>query len=146
MSKWLFIAVILLLSGCTTIDFGYGVRRVNSESFIDECNFSKVDADHYVYKNTRPSIVFIYSDAVEHCRSQAQVFSSVAAMYSEGVFFWAIEYSDAKPLLSYFPNNGRLPIYLYINQNCAQMFAPETTTLADMRKHIGEAFGIYYKL
>ena len=145
MSKLLLIIMLTLLAGCSSIDFGYGVRRADSETFIDECRFSKVDSEHFVYKNTRPSIVFIYSDAVEHCRRQAQVFSGVAAKYSDGIFFWAIEYDEAQSLLTYFPTTARLPIYLYINQNCAQMFAPESTSIADMKKHIGEAFGIYMK-
>jgi hypothetical protein len=144
MLKFLFItAIVFLLAGCSSIDFGYGVRRADSDTFIDECKFSKVDAEHFVYKNTRPSIVFIYSDAVEHCRRQAQVFSNVAAQYSDGIFFWAMEYDDAQTLLTYFPTTARLPIYLYINQNCAQMFAPETTSAPDMKKHIAEAFGIF---
>ena len=144
MLKFLFISVIVfLLAGCSAIDFGYAVRRADSDTFIDECKFSKADSEHFVYKNTRPSIVFIYSDAVEHCRRQARVFSNVAMRYYDGIFFWAIEYDDAKTLLSYFPDNGRLPIYLYINQNCAQMFAPETTSDDNMQKHIAEAFGIF---
>lgn len=146
MFKFLLITTFaFLLAGCTSIDFGYGVRRADSDAFIDECRFSKVDAEHFVYKNTRPSIVFIYSDAVEHCRRQAQVFNDVAATYSDGIFFWAIEYADAQSLLTYFPTTARLPIYLYINQNCAQLFAPESTSAHDMQKHIGEAFGIYLK-
>lgn len=137
--------MLTLLAGCSSIDFGYGVRCADSDTFIKECRFSKVDAEHFVYKNTRPSIVFIYSDAVEHCRRQAQVFNNVAATYSDGIFFWAIEYDDAQSLLTYFPTTARLPIYLYINQNCAQLFAPESTSVPDMKKHIGEAFGIYSK-
>lgn len=146
MLRLLFITTfVFLLAGCSSIDFGYGVRRADSDTFIDECQFSKVDAEHFVYKNTRPSIVFIYADEVEHCRQQARVFSNVAATYYEGIYFWAIEYDDAQSLLSYFPTTARLPIYLYINQNCAQMFAPESTSTPDMKKHIGEAFGIYLK-
>lgn len=144
MLRYLFlISLSLLLTGCTTIDFGYWVRRTNSDVFIEECKFSKVDESHYVYKNVRPSIVFIYSDAVEHCRRQAQIFNNIAALYSDGIFFWAIKYDEAQSLLSYFNTTGRLPIYLYINQNCAQVFAPEHTSAEDMQKHIGEAFGIY---
>ena len=137
--------MLSLLAGCSTIDFAGNVRTANSDTFIDECKFSKADAEHYVYKEARPSIVFIYSDAVEHCRQQAQVFNSVATLYGSGIYFWAMEYDEAQSLLMHFPTTARLPIYLYINQNCAQMFAPESTSIADMKKHIGEAFGIYSK-
>ena len=94
MLRFLFISTfMLLLAGCSAIDFGYAVRRADSDTFIDECKFSKADSEHFVYKNTRPSIVFIYSDAVEHCRRQARVFSNVAMRYYDGIFFWAIEAS-----------------------------------------------------
>lgn len=139
----IFLTFAAFLTGCASIDFGVGVRCASSDSFIDECKFSKADSEHFIYKNSRPSIIFIYSDAVEHCRKQAKVFSSVAELYSDNIFFWAIEYGEAKSLLSFFKDDGRLPIYLYINQNCAQMFAPETTSPSDMCKHIGEAFNIF---
>ena len=144
MLKFLFIiSFSLLTAGCARIGFSYNVRCADSDVFIDECKFGKVDSEHFVYKNVRPSVVFIYSDAVEHCRQQAKVFDSVAARYSGGVMFWAIEYDDAQSLLECFPSDGRLPIYLYINQNCAQKIVPEHITAAIMQKHIAEAFGIF---
>ncbi|MBO7439344.1 MAG: hypothetical protein J6T96_10065 [Bacteroidales bacterium] len=144
MAKIFFItAFVLLLAGCSEIDFEENVRTANSDTFIDECKFDKADDWHFVYKTIRPSIVFIYSDGVEHCRQQAEVFNNIAALYGNGINFWAMEYDDAQSLLMFFNPTGRLPIYLYINQNCAQMLAPEHTSVSDMKKHIAEAFGIF---
>ena len=145
MTRFLYITIVLLLAGCSAIDFAENVRTANSDTFIDECEFGRADESHFVYKAVRPSIVFIYADGVEHCRQQAEVFNSVASMYGDGIFFWAIEYADAQSLLVIFQTNKRLPIYLYINQNCAQMLSPEHTSIDNMKKHIAEAFGIYLK-
>lgn len=101
-----------------------------------------VDSLHFGYPSSIPSIVFIYSEEVKHCRQQAEILNMAAVVYSGRVMFWAIDEKKAGPLLEKFGYSGKLPLYLFVNQNIAQTMVVDEITLNELSSCIYKHFGI----
>lgn len=131
----------LVFSGCG-ITFGTSVREANGDEFLKACDVQFVDNSHFEYHSDKPSIIFIYSDVVEHCRRQAAVYNKVSELYGDQIYFWAVQERDANSILSNFGYSGKLPVYLFINQNIAQELTLNKITVPQMQGFIAQHFGI----
>lgn len=131
----------ILFSGCG-IPFHNSVHMSTGAEFVDECHVRIVDKSHFEYHGENPSVVFIYSDEVKHCRKQAKVINQAAQMYDGLVDFWAIHDNDAIQLLSQFGFSGKLPVYLFICSTFAYKIVPDEMNLSDLQRNIYSQFGI----
>lgn len=133
--------MLIVAAGCG-ISFEDNVREADASEFVQECRISFIDSNHFDYPLQTPSVVFIYSDMVEHCRRQASIFNQASALYYGKVMFWAVEESRASLLLDKFGNTGKLPAYIFINQNIAQKLSVDRLSLDEMKECISRHFGI----
>lgn len=134
----------MFITGCG-INFGTSVREVNGDEFLKACDVQFVDNTYFEYHSDKPSIIFIYSDVVEHCRRQAIVFNKISELYGDQIYFWAVEESEANSILTNFGHSGKLPVYLFINQNIAQELTLNKVTVVQMQGFIQQHFGIVAK-
>ncbi len=141
MKYFVYLLAIFIFTSCG-IGFDSNIRKTDADTFIKECDIVFVDSQHFDYPSSVPSIVFIYSEVVIHCQQQAEILNMAAVLYSGRVMFWAIDEKDAGPLLQKFGNTGKLPVYLFFNQNIAQKMVVDQITLNDLSTCIYNHFGI----
>ncbi len=124
------------------IPFHSCVHMTTASEFLDKCDIRVENTQYFEYHGENPSVVFIYSDEVKHCRKQAKVINQAAEMYDGQVDFWAIHDNDAKPLLDQFGFTGKLPVYLFICPTFAYKIVPDKMDLPDLQKNIYTQFGV----
>lgn len=136
----LFLGMVLFSSCEYGISFNSNVLQISDVEFMDKIEIT--DDKRCIYNDTRPSVVFIYSDLVEHCRRQSKIFNQTAELYGDKIHFYAIEDKQAENILALFGDSGKRPMYLFVNIKSAQKVVVDNITLNEMQNYIFRAFGV----
>ncbi len=80
------------------VDNNGKVKKINTETFIDEVFDYKANPQAWVYKGTKPAIIDFYADWCGPCKKVAPIMDELAIKYKGQVNFYKINTDDEKEL------------------------------------------------
>jgi len=80
------------------IDNNGKVKKINTQTFINEVFDYKANPQKWVYKGTKPAIIDFYADWCGPCKKVAPIMDELAIKYKGQVNFYKINTDDEKEL------------------------------------------------